>query len=90
MPEQEYVEEGVDEGNIEQEQSEAYMPQLIGTPHGADLLKWQLQTSDLYRELEIKLKKILSTKDAVKLKEDTADQKKTKAEIAKLQDGETD
>ena len=42
------------------------------------------------RELEIKLKKILSTKDAVKLKEDTADQKKTKAEIAKLQEGETD
>ena len=42
------------------------------------------------RELEIKLKKILSTNDAVKLKEDTADQKKTKAEIAKLQEGETD
>ena len=42
------------------------------------------------KELEIKLKRILSTKEAVFLKEDTADQQKTKAEIAKIAEGETD
>jgi len=42
------------------------------------------------KENEIKLRRILSTKEAVFLKEDTADQKKTKAEIAKIAEGETD